>query len=219
MRHGATRCTVLTATLLLAAACTTNPYTGERQISKTAAGAAIGAAAGAAIGALTGGDRGERALIGAGAGAVAGGAIGGYMDVQEAKLRRQLEGTGVGVTRDGDELILNMPGNVTFASNSASIRSDFYDVLNSVVLVLREYDRTAVAIEGHTDSTGEESYNQQLSERRAGSVGSYLASQGVSARRISTLGLGEKEPVANNSTQSGRSQNRRVELHLFPPQG
>jgi len=219
MRHCATRCTVLAATLLLASACTTNPYTGERQISKTAAGAAIGATAGAAIGALTGGDRGERALIGAGAGAVAGGAIGGYMDVQEAKLRRQLEGTGVGVTRDGDELILNMPGNVTFATDSASIRSDFYDVLNSVVLVLQEYDRTAVAVEGHTDSSGEEPYNQRLSERRAGSVGSYLASQGVSTRRISTLGLGEKEPVANNSTPNGRSQNRRVELHLFPPQG
>lgn len=200
----------------LIAGCTTNPFTGEKQVSKTATGAAIGAATGAAIGALTGRDRAKRAAIGAGAGALAGAAVGGYMDVQEAKLRKELEGTGVSVTRVGDELILNMPGNVTFALNDADIRSDFYPVLNSVALVLEEYDKTLIEVTGYTDSTGTDAYNQQLSERRAASVGSYLASQKIQRERIVTKGLGERFPIASNATLEGRSQNRRVELRLVP---
>jgi outer membrane protein OmpA-like peptidoglycan-associated protein len=204
------------AAVLLLASCTTNPYTGERQVSKTAIGAAIGAASGAAIGAASGGDRGKRAAIGAGAGAVAGGAVGGYMDLQEAKLRKQLQGTGVSVTRNGDELVLNMPGNVTFDTDHEEIRPEFYEVLNSVVLVLKEYDRTRVEISGHTDSTGEAAYNQRLSERRAGSVGSYLTSQGVARPRVATQGRGETQPIASNATPDGRRQNRRVEMRLVP---
>jgi outer membrane protein OmpA-like peptidoglycan-associated protein len=210
------RMILMVAGVSLLAACTTNPYTGERQISKTAAGAAIGAATGAAIGAVTGGDRGERAAIGAGAGAVAGGAIGLYMDAQEKKLREQLQGSGVSVSRVGDELVLNMPGNVTFDVDSADIRSDFYDVLNSVVLVLQEYDRTLVDIAGHTDSTGDSGYNQTLSVKRAYSVGDYLSSQGVAPPRISAEGYGEQYPLAPNDTKQGRSANRRVELRLVP---
>ena len=204
------------AALLLLTSCTTNPYTGEKQVSKTAIGAAIGAASGAAIGAASGGDRGKRAAIGAGAGAVAGGAVGGYMDLQEAKLRKQLQGTGVSVTRVGDELVLNMPGSVTFDTDREDIRPEFYEVLNSVVLVLKEYDRTLVEISGHTDSTGEAAYNQRLSERRAGSVGAYLTSQGVAYPRVETLGRGESQPVASNATPEGRRQNRRVEMRLVP---
>jgi len=200
----------------LIAGCTTNPFTGEKQASKTATGAVIGAAAGAAIGALTGRDRAKRAAIGAGAGALAGAAVGGYMDVQEAKLRKELAGTGVSVTRVGDELILNMPGNVTFALNSADIRSDFYPVLNSVALVLKEYNKTLIEVTGHTDSTGSASYNQQLSERRAESVGNYLASQKIQRERILTQGLGPRFPIASNDTREGRSENRRVELRLVP---
>jgi len=212
------RIAVLFTALVLSAhvACTTDPYTGERQISKTAAGAAIGGAAGAGIGAATGGDRGKRAAIGAAAGVLAGGAVGAYMDHQEAKLREQLAGTGVSVTRVGDDLILNMPGAITFEVDKADIRSSFYDVLNSVVLVVKEFDKTRIDVSGYTDSTGSDSYNQGLSERRAASVGAYLTSQGVVAGRVVTRGFGERNPVATNETPEGRQQNRRVEIKLVP---
>ncbi len=198
-------------------ACTTNPFTGERQVSKTAIGAAIGAASGAAIGALA--DREKRArgaLIGAGVGALAGGAVGGYMDLQEKKLREKLQGTGVSVTRVGDDIYLNMPGNLTFATDQSEIRSGFFDVLDSVVLVLDEYDKTIIEITGHTDSTGSDAYNQTLSEKRAASVGAYFRSRGLMAQRIITEGFGERFPIADNSTTAGREQNRRVELRLVP---
>ena len=211
-----TRGVAVLAALCLSTACTTNPYTGERQISKTAAGAFLGAAAGAGIGALASRDRAKGALIGAGAGALAGGAVGAYMDVQEAKLRERLAGTGVGVTRIGDELVLNMPGNVTFETNRAEIRGSFYDVLGSVGLVLKEYDKTLVEVMGHTDSTGSEALNQGLSEKRADSVGDYLVAQGVDRRRVLTRGFGERHPIASNDTVGGREQNRRVELRLVP---
>jgi outer membrane protein OmpA-like peptidoglycan-associated protein len=204
------------AGLGLLAACVTDPYTGERKLSKAVTGAAIGGAAGAAIGAVTGGDRGERAAIGAAAGVLAGGAVGAYMDHQEAKLRERLQGTGVSVTRAGNDLILNMPGNITFELNRAGIRPDFYEVLNSVVLVVKEFDKTIIEVSGYTDSTGDESYNQELSERRSGSVGDYFKAQGVVRGRVVTKGFGERYPIASNDTPSGREQNRRVELKLVP---
>jgi len=202
--------------------CTTNPYTGEQQASKAAIGAGIGAAAGAAVGALSGGhskERRKKALIGAGVGALAGGSIGYYMDVQEAKLRAQLQGTGVGVTRVGDEIILNMPGNLTFATNSADVKSNFYSVLNSVSLVLKEYEKTVIEVAGHTDNRGSDTYNQSLSVRRAASVSQYLGSQGLEHMRLITVGYGELRPVADNDTEAGRQQNRRVELTLAPITG
>jgi outer membrane protein OmpA-like peptidoglycan-associated protein len=206
----------LAAGLCLLNACVTDPFTGEKKVSKTATGAVIGGATGAAIGAATGGNRGKRAGIGAAAGVLAGGAVGAYMDHQESKLREQLQGTGVSVTRAGDELILNMPGNITFEVDQSDIRSNFYDVLNSVVLVVKEFDKTNIEVSGFTDSTGSDQYNQELSERRAGSVGSYLTSQGVSSGRVWTKGLGERYPVADNDTPAGRERNRRVELKLIP---
>ncbi len=206
----------VTAGLGLLTACVTDPYTGEKKVSKAATGAAIGGATGAAIGAATGGDRGERAAIGAAAGVVAGGAVGAYMDHQERKLRERLQGTGVSVTRVGDQLILNMPGNVTFEVDRAEIRPGFYDVLNSVVLVVKEFDKTIIEVSGYTDSSGSDSYNQQLSERRADSVGSYLRSQGVASGRVVTRGFGERYPIADNDTAAGRERNRRVELKLVP---
>jgi outer membrane protein OmpA-like peptidoglycan-associated protein len=138
------------------------------------------------------------------------------MDHQESELREQLQGTGVSVTRAGDDLILNMPGNITFEVNQAEIRSGFYDVLNSVVLVVQEFDKTVVEISGYTDSTGADSYNQKLSERRAGSVGSYFKAQHVVPGRVVTKGYGERYPVADNDTVAGRERNRRVELRLVP---
>jgi len=213
----------VTSLISLSGCMTTNPYTGERQLSKAAIGTGVGAATGAAIGAITGGDsskeRRRNALIGAGVGAIAGGSVGYYMDVQEAKLREQLQGTGVSVTRIGDEIVLNMPGNVTFATNNADVRSDFYDVLDSVTLVLKEYDKTVVEVAGHTDDRGAETYNQSLSERRATSVAHYFQSHGVDGRRLVTLGYGESRPVADNTTPAGREQNRRVELTLAPITG
>lgn len=197
------------------AGCTTNPYTGEQQASKAAMGAGIGAASGAILSAITGGER-KNILLGAGIGALAGGAVGYYMDQQEAKLRQQLQNTGVSVTRSGSNIILNMPGNVTFATDSSNISADFYSVLDSVALVINEYEKTYVDITGHTDSTGADDYNMQLSVARANSVARYLESHKVLPQRITTTGMGERSPIATNDTAQGRALNRRVEILLTP---
>ncbi len=204
---------------ILLTACTTNPYTGEREASNKAKGAGIGAAIGAVVGALTGDDadeRRKRALIGAGVGALSGTAVGAYMDAQENKLRAQLQGTGVSVTRMGNDLVLNMPGNITFDVDRSDLQNNFLPVLDSVSLVLKEYDQTLVDVTGHTDSTGGEDYNVALSQRRAGSVATYLRGTGISTDRVYTMGVGPHYPVADNSTPSGRQLNRRVELVLKP---
>jgi outer membrane protein OmpA-like peptidoglycan-associated protein len=207
------------AASLLAGCYTNDPYSGDRRVSKTTEGAGIGALAGAVVGMLTGGDARQHrknALIGAGIGALAGGAAGNYMDRQESKLRAQLRGSGVSVTRVGNNITLNMPGNITFQTNSADLKPDFYNVLNSVVLVLKEYDKTILEVAGHTDNTGTAQYNQGLSERRASTVAQYLESQGVNNQRIMTVGAGEGHPIASNATAQGRQANRRVELTLEP---
>ena len=177
------------------------------------------ALAGAAVGLASGDDAVERrqhALIGAGVGALAGGSIGYYMDKQEAELRAELQGTGVSVTRIGDNITLNMPGSVTFATNSSDLSPAFYDVLTSVSKVLNEFDQTVVEVAGHTDSSGSDAYNQALSERRAGSVGQYLRAQGINAQRLIDIGMGESMPVADNSTSYGKQANRRVEITMVP---
>ena len=210
---------VLAIGLSISACETLNPYTGESQTSKATRGALIGAAAGAVVGLVSGDDaveRRQRALIGAGVGALAGGAVGYYMDQQEAKLRAELEGTGVSITRIGDNITLNMPGNVTFATDSSDLRPAFFDVLNSVGKVLKEFDQSVVEVAGHTDSTGSEDYNQGLSERRATSVSQYLAGRGINGQRLLTVGMGELRPVADNTTAEGRQANRRVELTMVP---
>jgi outer membrane protein OmpA-like peptidoglycan-associated protein len=197
------------------AGCTTNPYTGEEQASNTAKGAGIGAIGGAVISAVTGGSR-KNILLGAGIGALAGGGVGYYMDQQENKLRTQLNNTGVSVTRDGDKIILNMPGNITFATNSSDISADFYQILNSVALVINEFEKTYVDVTGHTDSTGSDSHNMQLSIARATSVARYLESRSVLPQRVSTQGMGKSQPIATNDTPAGRALNRRVEIVLTP---
>lgn len=211
---------VAAAALSVLAGCTTNPYTGEQQISRTVGGAGIGAGVGALggllVGEIAGVDRGNAALLGAGIGTLAGGSIGVYMDRQESDLRAQLQGTGVSVTRVGDRIILNMPSNITFPTDADQVRSDFYPTLNSVAIVLNRYDQSIVDVVGHTDNVGSAQYNLGLSQRRAGSVASYLQSQGVSGRRLNVQGLGLSQPVASNSSEQGRAQNRRVEISISP---
>jgi len=207
------------ATVFVSGCTTLDAYTREEKTSSATKGALIGAAAGAVVGLISGNDAVERrqhAMIGAGLGALAGGAIGGYQDKQEAALRAELEGTGVSVVRNGDNITLNMPGNVTFATDSSDLSPAFFSVLNSVGKVLAEFEQTVVEVAGHTDSTGSDAYNQGLSERRANSVSTYLKGQGVISQRIITLGMGEGRPVADNSSESGRQANRRVEITMVP---
>ena len=211
--------TALVACFTVTACMTYDQYTGEKKVSDTTKGAGIGAATGAVIGLLTGGNAAahrKNALIAAGVGALAGGAIGNYMDRQQAELRHDLQGTGVSVTRMGDNITLNMPGNITFKTNSSELDPSFYKVLNSVNTVVKKYNKTVVEVAGHTDNTGGVEYNQQLSERRANSVAQYLESQGLASNRVVTVGAGETKPVADNSTVEGRTANRRVELTLTP---
>ena len=138
------------------------------------------------------------------------------MDKQEAELRAELEGTGVSVTRIGDNITLNVPGNVTFSTNSSDLSASFFNVLTSVSKVLTEYDKTVVEVAGHTDSSGSDVYNLALSERRAGSVARYLQLQGINNQRLITVGLGESMPVADNATSIGKQTNRRVEITMVP---
>lgn len=213
---------LLTAAFIGLAGCETfDPYTGEKKVSNTAKGAGIGAGIGAAVAYIANKDessktRKRRTLQAAGIGALAGGAVGYYMDRQEAELREKLQGTGVRVERDGDNINLVMPGNITFVTAGHDINADFYEVLDSVVLVVQEFDQTLIVVAGHTDSRGSEAYNQALSERRAGSVAKYLLSRDVVEARIETVGFGEKHPIASNDSSYGQAQNRRVELSLLP---
>lgn len=214
-----TVCCLVAGMVMLQACTTVDPYTREEKTSKATTGAMIGAVAGAVLGIATSKDkkkRKERALKGAGIGAIAGGGVGYYMDVQEAKLRQRLENTGVSVTRNGENIILNLPGNITFEVDKSDVKPDFVEVLGSVALVLNEYKSTMIEVAGHTDSTGSESYNQLLSQQRAQSVSNVLMRDGVAAVRIDTVGYGETRPVATNNTPQGRQQNRRVELTLLP---
>jgi outer membrane protein OmpA-like peptidoglycan-associated protein len=219
MNKKITLCGLVVSAILLQACSTVDPYTREEKTSSATKGAAIGAAVGAVLGIATSGDkkkRTERALKGAGIGAIAGGGVGYYMDVQEAKLRQQLEHTGVSVTRSGDNIILNMPANITFAVDRAEVNPNFVDTLGSVALVLKEYKSTMIEVAGHTDSTGSDAYNQRLSQQRAQSVSSVLIANGVQSIRIDSVGYGESRPIASNGTASGRQQNRRAELTLLP---
>ena len=211
---------MIAAGSVFAAACTTiDPYTREERTARAQRQAVIGAVSGAVAGLITGDssmERKKRALVGAGLGALTGAAVGSYMDRQEAKLRAELDRTGVSVTRIGDNITLNMPGNVTFATNSAGLNAQFFDVLNSVSLVVNEYEQTVIEVAGHTDSTGSDAYNQTLSEQRASAVASYLQTRQVRGDRIITIGMGETRPIATNDTDTGRQANRRVELTLVP---
>ncbi|WP_445191169.1 OmpA family protein [Sphingomonas sp. Tas61C01] len=203
--------------LVTTTACTTDPETGERRISKTALGGIGGALGGYLLGDLVGGrrDRTEK-ILGAGIGGLAGAGIGAYMDKQERDLRARTAGTDVQVTREGDNLVLNIPSGITFAYDSADVQPQFQRTLDQVASTLSQYNQTYIDVYGHTDSTGSDSYNQTLSERRATAVADYLSSRGVQTARIGTRGYGETQPIASNDTDAGRAANRRVEVKIVP---
>ncbi|MGB5484423.1 OmpA family protein [Parasphingorhabdus sp.] len=203
--------------LALTSGCVTNPETGNRTISKAAIGGLGGVVGGYLLGDVLGGKNDRTAkIVGAGLGGLAGAGIGYYMDEQEKKLREQTAGTGIDVTRDGDNLILNMPSNVTFAVDSSAISPAFQTTLGNVANTLSRYEKSYVDVLGHTDSTGSDAYNQSLSERRAESVANFLANSGVQRARLATKGYGESQPIASNTTEEGRAANRRVEIKIVP---
>ena len=207
---------VVAAGSLIAASCTTvNPYTGEEQTSNKVKGTAIGAVAGGVLGVLAGDDH-ESAVIGAISGAAIGFGVGQYMDYQEELIRRELEGTGVTVSRVGDNLVLNMPSDITFSKGKSTLDSKFTSSLGGVAKIFEKYKKTKLTVIGHTDSDGGTSYNQNLSEARSNAVADYLNARGLEGNRIITSGRGEAQPVATNATSAGRAQNRRVEVHVAP---
>ena len=215
MRQKTALLIAIAATVSLAGCAAMEDFASNPEKQKTRQGAGIGAAGGAVVGLLVGGGW-EGALIGAGVGALAGGAVGNYQDKQEAKLRQQMAGTGVDVVRKGDNITLDMPGNVTFAFDSAALNPQFNSVLDKVAQTLVEYDQTVIQVAGHTDSTGSHAYNMKLSQQRADSVKNYLAGHGVPGKRMMTIGAGPDHPVADNATAEGRAENRRVEITIVP---
>lgn len=208
------------AALTLAACTTVDPVTGERNRNNTGTGAIVGALGGAALGTLAGGDDRRNAIIGAGIGALAGAGVGVYMDRQYQNLRERLAGTGVGVTRVSEsQILLNFPADLTFDFDRADVKGQFVPTLRDVSAVLSEYPQTTVDVYGHADSTGSDSYNQSLSERRAMAVSSVLINSGVIRQRVIATGFGEARPIANNDTEYGRERNRRVEIYISAFQG
>jgi outer membrane protein OmpA-like peptidoglycan-associated protein len=188
------------------------------EMTRAEQGALIGGVAGAVIGKTTGDKDDDRALAGAVIGGLAGAAIGNYMDQQEAALRQSLQGTGVEVQRQNDNIILTMPDAITFDFGQAGVKPQFYGVLDNLANTLNQYPNTRIQVAGHTDNVGGTAANLQLSEQRAISVRSYLAGAGVMAQRMQAVGYGESRPIADNSTEYGRAQNRRVEITLIPLQ-
>jgi len=224
MRTSTISCTFALIGTLLLGSCAS--YTGQTNDpddpNHTRNKALIGAGIGAVAGLISGSSATERrqhAMIGAGIGALAGGAIGAYQDRQEAELRRQTQGTGIEVQRNGDVIQLNLPDGVTFDFGKSELKPQFYRALNNVAATLASYDQTIVEVVGHTDSIGSDAVNQRLSEQRAAAVGNYLIAQGVQRARFEIHGVGKQYPIADNSTEAGRALNRRVEIRVVPWQG
>jgi len=210
------RALIAVSALALLGACAQQPGGETSQAAGVGIGAVTGAAIGAGLGLLVGGDDRRNAAVGAGIGAVAGGAVGAYLTRQEADLNEDLAGTGATVVNTGDQLIVTLPENVTFAVDSATIQPRFTDTLREFAFTLQTYPSTLIDVVGHTDSTGSAAYNQRLSEARATSVLEFLAAEGVKRERMVAVGRGESQPVASNATVQGRAANRRVEIVITP---
>ncbi len=201
------------ATLVLTGCQTYDPYTGEKQVSKATTIGAISAVVCGAIGSRKSGKHARNAALGCG---LIGMGVGAYMDAQEKKLREELEGSGVRVAREGDNIRLIMPNSITFGVDRSEVQSSVYETLNSVAKVLEEFNESVLLVAGHTDSSGSDSYNYDLSVKRASSVANYLKQRGISAERLRVRGFGETAPIVSNDTAEGRAQNRRVELLIEP---
>lgn len=199
---------LLVCIFLLTVGCSTSPHTEKKQIDKNALGSIAGKTKSKELR--------KRALKDAGISALSYGSVGAYMDSQEAKLRKRLRRTAVSITRSGDNIILNMPGRITFDFGSANLKSEYYEILNSVAIVLEEFEKTYIDVYGHTDSIGSPNYNYKLSNRRANCVAEYIIAQGCYVQRFSIQGFGETRPIASNRDKSGRAQNRRVEIEISP---
>ena len=210
--------TLATISAMALTGCVTDPNTGEKRISNAAIGGLGGALGGYLLGDLIGGKNSRtEEIVGAGIGAVAGAGVGYYMDEQEKKLRQRAAGTGIDVERQGDQLVLNMPGDVTFDYNSSLVKSQFRSALDNVASTLAEYPSTYIDVYGHTDSTGSDSYNQGLSERRASSVADYLGGRGIQRARMATRGYGETQLKCSPERGEADYQcNRRVEIRIAP---
>ncbi|MFV0476024.1 MAG: OmpA family protein [Pikeienuella sp.] len=206
-----TACALALTGMIVAVAGCANDQSGARSAG---AGALGGGALGAGIGAIIGGRKG--ALIGAGIGAIAGAGVGTYLGDQQRDLERNLEGTGATVTNTGDALLVNLPSEITFAVDQAAIQPQFYEPLARVAQTLSKYESSTIDVIGHTDSTGAETYNYELSQRRANSVSGFLVNRGVVPARVVAFGRGETQPIDSNETDSGRARNRRVELVIVP---
>ncbi|MCF5714684.1 OmpA family protein [Pseudomonas tremae] len=214
---------VATAVAMLSGCATSNPYDNQGQaqssggMSKTAKYGGLGALAGAVAGAaIDHNHRGKGALIGAAVAGAASAGYGYYADKQEAALRESMANTGVEVQRQGDQIKLIMPGNITFATDSSAIASSFYSPLNNLASSLKQFNQNNIEIVGYTDSTGSRQHNMDLSQQRAQSVATYLTSQGVDQTHLSVRGAGPDQPIASNADVNGRAQNRRVEVNLKP---
>ncbi|MGC1270548.1 MAG: OmpA family protein [Croceibacterium sp.] len=201
--------------LMGVSACVTDPNTGEQKISRTAIGGVGGAGLGYLLGGLIGGKTAR--IVGAGLGGAAGGYVGYRMDQQIKELKESTAGSGVDVTQtpDGSGILVNLP-DVTFPVNSTEISPGFRSTLDNVAQSMVTYPNSLVDVMGHTDSTGSDSYNLDLSRRRAEAVGNYLVMRGISRARVATIGYGEQYPVADNTTEAGRAKNRRVEIRITP---
>ncbi|MDC3736152.1 OmpA family protein [Pseudomonas syringae pv. syringae] len=217
---------VATAVAMLSGCATSNPYDNQGQaqssggMSKTAKYGGLGALAGAVAGAaIDHNHRGKGALIGAAVAGAASAGYGYYADKQEAALRESMANTGVEVQRQGDQIKLIMPGNITFATDSSAIASSFYSPLNNLASSLKQFNQNNIEIVGYTDSTGSRQHNMNLSQQRAQSVATYLTSQGVDQAHLSVRGAGPDQPIASNADVNGRAQNRRVEVNLKPIPG
>lgn len=190
--------------------------TGKGAMYGTAGGAAAGALAGQLIGKDTKGTL-IGAAVGAAIGGLAGAGVGNYMDKQEADFQQALGGSEAAqVTREGDLLAITLKGDMTFDTNSTVVRPGLYNEIDRIAQVMVQYPETQIVVQGHTDSSGSDEYNQRLSERRAETVKNLILQRGVDSSRITSMGYGESMPVASNNTPEGRQMNRRVEIRIKP---
>jgi outer membrane protein OmpA-like peptidoglycan-associated protein len=189
---------------------------GCAEWSRTQKGAAIGAGAGGALGALIGHKAGSTAvgvLLGAAVGGAAGAYIGNYMDKQAAEIERDI--AGARVERVGEGIKITFSSGIMFDVDKSVLKDQYKGELGELATILNKYDDTNILLEGHTDSTGSEEYNLELSRRRAQAVANYLSTQNVNATRFAINGYGESQPIATNETPDGRAKNRRVEVAIY----